>query len=834
MLARMSNSTTVTGSDLAAGSVVPDQGLGSLLGQHRGPLTVDDDFLVLDDPIEQEDFCHPVQVDGRELQEAVLMVQGMYCPACSETVEAALGGRRGVESVRVHAATRRVTLRWDPAQTLLSALARNVGQSGYRLLPMRQALSVEERLAETRLLMWRLFVAGFCTMQVMMYSWPFYITEPGEIPYVYDQLLRWANWMLSVPVVLFSSMPFFQSAWRDLRHGRIGMDMPVSIGILVTFIASTGATFDPTGVWGHEIWFDSLTMFVFFLLGGRYLVSRLRDRTAGALDVLMNRLPEQCERQLADGSFETVSLKRLRVGDVLRVQAGIAFPGDATVLGDSATVDEALLTGESQPVTRLRGQTVVAGSYNLAGTALVRIERLGRETRFAQIVALMEQASTEKPELVKLADRIAGPFLVAVLLSAAFGAWYWWQIDPALAVPIAVAVLVATCPCALALSTPSAMLASAGALAERGILVRRLLAFEALCKIDTVVFDKTGTLTQDRVVLREVRVRSGLTAEQALELAWPLASASLHPVSRAIAARARPAASAAAPDAATATLAAIPAATSDAGATAPDAAPQTLPDLVRDVPGAGLVLERADAAVYKLGSAALCGLDQDQLLAQGRSVADAPCAYLSDEQGWLATFVMDEGVRADAAAAVADLRAMGLQVHLLSGDKIGAVQRVAQQLGITQVVSEASPERKLEVVAALQAQGAQIAMVGDGMNDGPVLARAQVSFALGHGAPLTQSQSDLVVQSGRLSELVQTIGQARRTMRIIKQNLVFSASYNGSMVPLAIAGFVPPWLAGLGMALSSFVVIGNAMRLSRLPDFPAPDPALLPTAAYAR
>ncbi|MCM2479620.1 heavy metal translocating P-type ATPase [Serpentinimonas maccroryi] len=812
----MSNSTTVTGSDLAAGAVVPDQGLGSLLGQHRGPLTVDDDFLVLDDPIEQEDFCHPVQVDGRELQEAVLMVQGMYCPACSETVEAALGGRRGVESVRVHAATRRVTLRWDPAQTLLSALARNVGQSGYRLLPMRQALSVEERLAETRLLMWRLFVAGFCTMQVMMYSWPFYVTEPGEIPAIYDQLLRMANWMLSVPVVLFSSMPFFQSAWRDLRHGRIGMDMPVSIGILVTFIASTGATFDPTGVWGHEIWFDSLTMFVFFLLGGRYLQSRMRDRTAGSLDALMNRLPEQCERQLADGGFETISLKRLRVGDVLRVQAGQAFPGDATVLGESATVDEALLTGESQPVTRLRGQTVVAGSYNLAGAALVRIDKIGRDTRFGQIVSLMEQASTEKPDLIKLADRIAGPFLIVVLLSAGFGAWYWWQIDPALAVPIAVAVLVVTCPCALALSTPSAMLASAGALAQRGILVRRLLAFEALCKIDTVVFDKTGTLTQDRVVLREVIARPGLEREQALRMAWPLASASLHPVSRAIAVQAQPLASAPNP--------------AGQGA-APGAEPV---DLVQERPGAGLVLERADGGEWRLGSAALCGLDEAQLLAQGRSTADSPCAYLCDEHGWVATFVMDEGVRADAPAAVAELRAMGFSVHLLSGDRIGAVQRVAQQLGIEQVVAGASPERKLEVVAALQQQGAQIAMVGDGMNDGPVLARAQVSFALGHGAPLTQSQSDFVVQSGRLSELVQTVRQARRTLRILKQNLCWAGGYNASMVPLAIAGYVPPWLAGLGMALSSFVVIGNAMRLSRLPDMPVPDPAAAAAALSVR
>ncbi len=816
----MSNPTLIEQPGIAA--LAPEQraqagGLAGLLGQHRGPLTVDDDFLVLDDPLEQEDFSRLVQADGRELQESILMVQGMYCPACTEAVESALAGRKGVVSVQVHAATRRVTLRWDPAQTLLSVLARDVGQTGYRMLPMRQALSVEQRLAETRLLMWRLFVAGFCTMQVMMYSWPFYITEPGEIEPVYDQLLRMANWMLSVPVVMFSSMPFFQSAWRDLRLGRIGMDMPVSVGILVTFIASTGATFDPTGVWGHEIWFDSLTMFVFFLLGGRYLQSRLRDRTAGSLDALMNRLPEQCERQMADGGFETVSLKRLRVGDVLRVQAGQAFPGDATVLGESATVDEALLTGESQPVTRLRGQSVVAGSYNLAGSALVRIDKIGRDTRFGQIVSLMEQASTEKPDLVKLADRIAGPFLILVLLSAGFGAWYWWQIDPALAVPIAVAVLVATCPCALALSTPSAMLASAGALAQRGILVRRLLAFEALCKIDTVVFDKTGTLTQDRVVLREVIVRPGLERDQALRMAWPLASASLHPVSRAIAVQAQPLASSA------------------PNPSDPDAAPSAEPvDLVQERPGAGLVLERAGGVQWRLGSAALCELDEAHLLEQGRSVADSPCAYLCDEHGWVATFVMDEGVRADAPAAVAELREMGFAVHLLSGDRLGAVQRVAQQLGIEQVVAGASPERKLEVVAALQQQGAQIAMVGDGMNDGPVLARAQVSFALGHGAPLTQSQSDFVVQSGRLSELVQTVRQARRTLRILKQNLCWAGGYNASMVPLAIAGYVPPWLAGLGMALSSFLVIGNAMRLSSLPGMPVPDPAAAAAALSVR
>ncbi|MCX7693715.1 MAG: HAD-IC family P-type ATPase, partial [Tepidimonas taiwanensis] len=391
---------------------------------HRGPLTVDDDFRVLDDPLEQRDFTHPADGDGA-VQESVLMVQGMYCAACADAVESALVGRPGVLDAQVHAATRRLTLRWDPARTRLSDLAQAVGRVGYRLLPMQQALGVEQRVRETRQALWRLFVAGFCMMQVMMYTWPEYVTAPGQIPPDIVQLLRWASWVLSVPVMLFASGPFFAGAWRDLRQRRIGMDTPVAIGILVTFVASSLATFEPEGPWGQDIWFDSLTMFVFFLLGGRYLELKLRDRTAGALDALMNRLPEQVERERADGGIERVSLKRLQVGDVVRVHAGQAFPGDGTVLSDAATVDEALLTGESHPVTRRHGETVVAGSHNLGGTVRVRLERLGRDTRFAQIVALMEQASTDRPRLARLADRIAAPFLALVLLAAALSAWLW-------------------------------------------------------------------------------------------------------------------------------------------------------------------------------------------------------------------------------------------------------------------------------------------------------------------------------------------------------------------------------------------------------------------------
>ncbi|MGQ9723855.1 MAG: heavy metal translocating P-type ATPase [Tepidimonas sp.] len=748
---------------------------------------MDDDFRVLDDPLEQRDFTQVTEDGDRPVNESILMVQGMYCAACADAVEAALAGRPGVLDAQVHAATRRLTVRWDPARTRLSDLAQAVGRAGYRLLPMQQALGVTQRIQETRKALWRVFVAGFCMMQVMMYAWPEYVTEPGQIPADILQLLRWASWVLSLPVMVFASGPFFASAWRDLRQGRIGMDIPVAVGIAVTFGASSLATFDPTGPWGKEIWFDSLTMFIFFLLGGRYLELKLRDRTAGALDALMNRLPEQCDRERADGSLERVSLKRLQVGDVVRVEAGQAFPGDGTVLSDAATVDEALLTGESHPITRRRGEAVVAGSYNLAGTVRVRLDRLGRDTRFAQIVSLMEQASTDRPRLARLADRIAAPFLALVLLAAAVSALIWWSVDPNRALATAVAVLIVTCPCALSLATPAAMLAAAGALARRGILTRRLQAFEALAAVDTVVFDKTGTLTQDRVVVHDVLVRDGWDAARALRAAWPLARTSLHPVSRALVARV---------------------------GDVPDDVPTTALDVVEE-PGRGLSARDAAGRLWRLGSAAHCGLDEASLVRAGRSVADMPCAYLADQDGWVATFVLDEGVRADASEAVARLRALGIDVRLLSGDRLEAVQRVARPLGIETVVAEASPERKLAEVSRWQAQGRRVAMVGDGLNDGPVLARADVSFALGHGAPLTQTRADFVVQSGRLTDIVFVLDQARATLRVVRQNLVWAAGYNAVAVPLALLGWMPPWAAGLGMAASSLLVIGNAMRLSR-------------------
>ena len=753
-----------------------------------------DAIPVLDDHREWLAFSRPVAGQA-DCWESNFVISGMHCAACSVTVEDAVRALAGVVTATVSYASGRASVRWLQSLTAPTDLLRAVQLSGYEAVPANDTFLRETRLQQSRKALWRWLVAGFCMMQVMMYAYPAYVAAPGDLTPEMEQLLRWASWVLTLPVVVFSCGPFFEAALRDVAHHRVGMDLPVALGMAITFAVSTAGTFDPQGSFGREVYFDSLTMFVFFLLCGRWLEQGLRDRTAGALEALMNRMPATVERRVtlpAPGTqgeaFERIAVHRLQAGDVIRVLPGEVFPADGTIAQGSTWADEALLTGESKPVQRGVACAVVAGSYNLSGAVIVQVERVGDETRYAQIVTLMEQAATSKPKLARLADRIAKPFLVTVLLAAVAACAFWWPQDPARAIMVAVAVLIVTCPCALSLATPTAMLASAAALARRGVMVRRLDALEALAGVDTVVFDKTGTLTGRTMMLQAIHTRQGVAADQALAMAASLARQSLHPLSRAIAEAddrtKRPAVWRA--------LEAV------------EVPGQGLTGSVSPFEGPG---HEGAAFQVRLGSASFCAM-QD-------AGGDSPRVHLSDAAGWLATFDIDEQVRLDAKATVGRLQAAGIEVCLMSGDACQAARAVAARLGITNVHGGCTPDDKLARLRSMQQQGHRVAVVGDGLNDGPVQAGADASFAFGQAVPITQARADFVVLGETLMPVADSVLQARKTLVVVRQNLAWALLYNAACIPLAVLGLLPAWLAGLGMAASSVVVVANALRLNR-------------------
>lgn len=732
---------------------------------------------VLDDPLEFEQCTRWVAgADGQQLAESCLQLSGMYCAACAGTIERALLAIPGVQAASVVAATQRATVRWDVGRARLSGLIDAVRGAGYGAVPDAAAPAREQRRREHRSALWRLFVASFCAMQVMMFATPSYVATADELGADMRQLLNWGGWVLSLPVMWFAAGPFFRGAWAQLRARRIGMDVPVALALGVTFVASMGATFDPRGPFGHEVYFDSLTMFLSFLLAGRYLELRARHRAAEDLEQALARMPESTERRTGDGGWETVSVRRLQQGDVVRVAVGQAFPADGAVLQGRTTVDESLLTGESDPVTRGDGDAVVAASVNLGAPVTVRVERVGADTRYEAIVSMMRQAFSQRPSTARIADRWAGPFLWAVLALAAGAAVVWSVIDPARAVWVAVSVLIVTCPCALSLAAPAALVAAAGGLARRGVIFKRLEAIEALAVVEHLFVDKTGTLTEDRLVLRQVHALPGIDAGRSRGLAASLAAWSQHPLARALA---------------------------EAG----DTVEMPWQD-VREEAGQGLQARDDQGRCWQLGSWAWVGRGQADPAPEAR-------VWLACDGAVQAAFVFDEAVREGAFDALQALKAQGLHLTLLSGDDPARAAAMAQRLGLDEAVGRASPEDKLARVQAAQAGGRKVGMVGDGINDAPVLARADVSLAMGQGALVARTQADAVIVSNRLADLVRARVVAVRTMAIVRQNLVWAAVYNGSCIPLALAGWLPPWAAGLGMATSSLLVIVNALRASR-------------------
>lgn len=777
-------------------------GSSSLASEEHRPQPHEEQFL-LDDPQEWPNFGKPLGGGATPLAsfdpatvpvwDSQVVLEGMFCATCALTIEDALRRTPGIRQAEVSGAGHRARVVWDARLTRPSAWFAAIAQAGYRAVPAQDAHAKTLRQAYQRKMLWRWLLAAFCMMQVMMYAWPAYEAKPGDLSLEMETLLRWASWLICIPMLIYSCGPFFSGAWRDLRQGRISMDLPVALGMAITFVISSWGTFDPHGIFGREVYFDSLSMFAAFLLAGRWLEVRLRDRTAGALESVLNRLPESVLQRQEDGRFERVALRRVAVGDVLKILPGEAFPADGLVLAGYTQADEALLTGESRPVSKPVGAMVVTGSFNLSAVVEIQVQVLGGQTRFAQIVGLIEQAATQKPRLAQLADKVAGPFLVGIFLLAAATALYWWPQDPGLGLLYAAVVLIVTCPCALSLATPVAMLTAAGTLARQGVLVRNLQGLEALAGVQVLVFDKTGTLTQEGLAVQASHAPDGgaLPAWSA-SLAVVLAQQSMHPVSVAV----------------------------QALSTAAQAcAWQVLQ--VQELAGQG-VRAQVQAPGHWQGQPRWVRLGSLTFAAAGHWPQALPQAvYLSVEEDVpgqvqpLAAFELQESVRPQAAQVVRALQAHGVQVQLLSGDGPAAVARVAREVGIATFQATCSPQDKLAALQALQAQGKKVGMVGDGLNDGPVLAGADVSFAFGRAVPLARARSDFVILGTDLQQVLQALLFARKTLRIVRQNLGWAMAYNAVSVPFAALGMVPPWLAGLGMAASSLWVVLNAARLAQ-------------------
>jgi Cu2+-exporting ATPase len=680
-------------------------------------------------------------------------------------------------------------------------------------LPLDAAALDDARRRESRAALKRLIVAGFGAMQAMMYASALYLGAFEDMDTTTRDLFRWLGLLVATPVVFYSARPFFSGALRALRGRRLGIDVPVALAIALIYLASIVEALRG----GAEVYFDSVSMFVFFLLVGRYLEMRARHRAGDLTDALARLTPMFADRIRADGSLERVGAVELAPGDRVHIAEGAAVPADGVLMNERCRVNEALLSGESAPVDRRRGDTLIAGSVVVEGPAQMLVEKVGAHTVVAGIVALVARAATERPRLAEAGERAAAGFVARVLMLAALTFAGWSFFDASRAFTATLAVLVVSCPCAFALAVPAAITRAVGALARRGVLVARPDAIERLAGATHVVFDKTGTLTDPKLALERIDTFGATDRDTALALAAALARGSRHPVAQAIVAcEARLAADDTKPFEVSRDARLVAGGTKLLVA-ARDAKPSFVVEGLRAEAGGGLEAI-VNGRRLRLGRADFA-CRSNTALANGQAPHTLEDALvLADEAGVIAAFHLSERLRTDARTALAALRADGLELEIASGDAQTKVAAIAARLGIAQWRARLKPADKLARLEELRASGARVIAVGDGINDAPVLAGADVAVALASGAELARASSDIVLSGEQLGALAEARAIARQTLAILRQNQRWALTYNLCVVPLAALGFVPPWLAALGMSASSLIVVLNAMRIGRQAD----------------
>jgi len=727
-----------------------------------------------DKPEIQKNF---VRSGKGNIKQASLILEGIVCAACVWLSERHVMLLPGVVNFSVNYSTHRATVEWDDEQIKLSDILKAITAIGYLAHPLDPNRQEQIYKKEKSLALRRIAVAGLGAMQVMMLAVALYAGDYEGMEQKLERFLRWVSLIITTPVLLYSAKPFFIAAWRDLKMRAPGMDVPVALAIGGAYIASFWATVTNSGA----VYFDSVTMFTFFLLTGRYLEMTARQRAGRAAEELVKLIPAMATR-IKDNEQETIAVTELDTDDVILVKPGESVPADSVVVEGKSSVDESLLTGESLPVVVQKGSKLIAGSVNIESVLHLQVTAIGQDTVLASIQRLLERAQTEKPKLAQLADKVASYFVIAILVLAVGVGLFWWQHDPDNAFWIVISMLVVTCPCALSLATPTALTAAIGRLTKLGMLTTRGHALETLARVTHIIFDKTGTLTEGHLELSSVECHGQRNKEAVLKLAASIERFSEHPIAKSL-------------------------------LKAYGIEDYFEVDDIENEPGQGLSA-RIQNETYFLGRPEYVQAQTD--IAINKSVSANPRVLLASQLEVIAAFEFSDHVRATAAQTIHALTELGIQSQILSGDRQQNVSQMADQLGIEQATGELSPEAKLERLKALQEQGAVVAMVGDGINDAPVLSRAQVSIAMGQGTQIAQASADMVLLSNDLEHLVSGIEMARRTRNIIRQNLLWALLYNLVALPMAAAGWIAPWMAAIGMSASSLIVVLNALRLTRM------------------
>ncbi|MGE6288877.1 heavy metal translocating P-type ATPase [Aeromonas media] len=707
------------------------------------------------------------------LREIQLSVEGLTCAACAWLIERHLMGLPGLHYVNVNTTTHRARIKWDPDRLSLSDILKGFAKIGYRAYPFQTHQQEALYAREVRSYMFRMALAGLGSMQVMMCAVALYMDLFISVEEEFMIYFKWISLLLSTPIMIYSAQPFYAGAWRSLKQGHLSMDVSVSLALIGAFVASIWATVFNTG----EVYYDSITMFVFFLLLGRLLELRARRKASESSSNLARLVPIMATRIDADDEHE-VPAKTLRVGDRVRVLAGATLPADGIITLGQASLNEAMLTGEQLPLLKQAGDPVFAGTISTDAPLEIRVNHPIEESRLAQIMRLQDSALDDKPAIAQLADVLSRHFILVLLLIAA-AVWTFWHFHaPERAFWVTLSVLVATCPCALSLATPTALTSATAHLTRSGILLRRGHVLDVLTRANRIVMDKTGTLTTGNISLVGVQPLAELGEDECLAIARALETYSEHPIARAFRSKG-------ADDAALL------------------AASEVTPVIGHGIEG------RIAGKHYRIGSARWLGLTDELEATQGLAI------YLADETRPLARFTLADTVRADAGALTQAFKAAGLQTTILTGDSSPQADTVARELGVDELVKGVTPDGKLAYLKAREAAGDISIMVGDGINDAPVLAGAHASFAMAGGTDLAKNSADGILLADDLSRLLTARTLALRTRRIIQENFAWSIGYNLLVLPLAASGWLPPYLAAAGMSLSSLIVVTNSMRLNR-------------------